>query len=96
MIENISSRPVNYNKKLFRYRTAGAREYWIVDSVKQLIIVYNIEQDTYEEYSFSDKLKAGAFFKHTLEFMKTLNWTINQCNFKQELILYGRTKAGTA
>lgn len=26
-----SSRPMDYNKKLFKYRTAGVREYWIVE-----------------------------------------------------------------
>ena len=30
-----SSRAMDYNKKLFKYRTAGVREYWIVDPMKQ-------------------------------------------------------------
>ena len=61
IIEIVSpgSRSMDYNKKLFKYRTAGVREYWIVDPMKQQIVVYNFEHDTFEEYSFSDKVKAG-------------------------------------
>ncbi|MCI8789063.1 MAG: Uma2 family endonuclease, partial [Lachnospiraceae bacterium] len=29
-----SSHPMDYNKKLFKYRTVGVREYWIVDPMK--------------------------------------------------------------
>ncbi len=30
-IASPTSRPMDYNKKLFKYRTAGVREYWIID-----------------------------------------------------------------
>lgn len=30
-----SSRQMDYYKKLFKYRTAGVREYWVVDSEKR-------------------------------------------------------------
>ena len=63
-----SSRPMDYNKKLFKYRTAGVREYWIVDPMKQLTIVYNFEHDTFEEYSFSDKVKAGIYEDFEIDF----------------------------
>lgn len=63
-----SSRPMDYNKKLFQYRTANVREYWIVDPMKQQIIVYNFEHDTYEEYSFSDKVKAGIYEDFEIDF----------------------------
>lgn len=66
-----SSRPMDYNKKLFRYRTAGVREYWIVDSMKQQIIVYNFEHDTFEEYSFTDKVKAGIYENFEIDFSDT-------------------------
>ena len=56
-----SSRPMDYNKKLLKYGTAGVKEYWIVDPMKQLIMVYNFEHDTFEQYSFSDKVKAGIY-----------------------------------
>lgn len=63
-----SSRPMDYNKKLFKYRTAGVREYWIVDPVKQQITVYNFEHDTFEEYTFSDKVKAGIYEDFEIDF----------------------------
>ena len=63
-----SSRAMDYNKKLFKYRTAGVREYWIVDLMKQLIMIYNFEHDIFEEYSFSDKVKAGIYEDLEIDF----------------------------
>ena len=67
-IVSSSSRPMDYNKKLFKYRTAGVREYWIVDPMKQLIMVYHFEHDTFEQYSFSDKVKAGIYEDFEIDF----------------------------
>lgn len=67
-IVSLSSRSMDYNKKLFRYRTAEVREYWIVDPMKRLIMVYNFEHDTYEEYSFSDRVKAGIYEDFEIDF----------------------------
>ena len=63
-----SSRAMDYNKKLLKYGTAGVREYWIVDPVKQRTMVYNFEHDTVEEYSFSDKVKAGIYEDFEIDF----------------------------
>lgn len=63
-----SSRPMDYFKKLLKYGTAGVREYWIVDPKKQRITVYNFEQDTVEEYSFQDKVKAGIYEEFEIDF----------------------------
>ncbi|MCI8315652.1 MAG: Uma2 family endonuclease [Lachnospiraceae bacterium] len=63
-----SSRSMDYNKKLLKYGTAGVREYWIVDPTKQLIMVYNFEQDTFEQYSFLDKIKAGIYEDFEIDF----------------------------
>ncbi|KAI4449384.1 hypothetical protein C823_003913 [Eubacterium plexicaudatum ASF492] len=67
-IVSFSSRQMDYNKKLFKYRTAGVREYWIVDPVKQLIMVYNFEHDAFEQYSFTDKVKGGIFEDFEIDF----------------------------
>lgn len=56
-----SSRPLDYYKKLFKYRTAGVREYWIVDYKRDQIMVYYFEQDKMTDYTFSDKIKSGIF-----------------------------------
>lgn len=55
-------------KKLLKYGAAGVREYWIVDSMKQLILVYNFEYDTFEQDSFSDKVKAGIYEDFEIDF----------------------------
>lgn len=51
-IVSTSSRRMDYAIKSFIYRNAGVREYWIVDSDKDRITVWNYEQDTMDEYSF--------------------------------------------
>ncbi len=52
---------MDYSKKLFLYRTAGVLEYWIADSDKNRILVYDFVHDTANEYTFSDKVKSGIF-----------------------------------
>ena len=73
IIEIVSptSRPMDYNKKLFKYRTAEVREYWIVDPDKNRIMVYNFEHDTVVEYTFSDKVKAGIYEDLEIDFSET-------------------------
>ena len=63
IIEIVSpgSRRMDYYTKLFKYRTAGVREYWIVDASKNLILIYDFENDNSEQYSFSDTIKAGIY-----------------------------------
>ncbi len=63
VIEIVSpgSKQMDYYKKLFKYRTAGVREYWIVDSEKNRITVYNFVHDTIEEYAFGDIVPVGIY-----------------------------------
>ncbi len=56
-----SSKRMDYSIKLFKYRSAGVREYWIVDQAKDRIMVWNFENDDAEEYTFKDKVKAGIY-----------------------------------
>lgn len=56
-----SSRRMDYFTKLFKYRTAGVREYWIVDPEKNRILVYNFEAENTGDYTFSDSVKAGIY-----------------------------------
>lgn len=67
-VVSLPSRSMDYNKKLFKYHTAGVREYWIVDPMKQQITVYNFEHDTFEEYSFSNKVKTGIYEDLEIDF----------------------------
>ena len=56
-----SSKRMDYHIKLFKYRTARVREYWIVDALKNRIMVHNFENETIEEYGFNDIVKAGIY-----------------------------------
>ena len=53
--------PMDYFTKLFKYRTAGVREYWIVDPTKEMVIVYRFEKETMEEYSFGEDVPVGIY-----------------------------------
>ena len=52
---------MDYSIKLFKYRSAGVREYWIADPAKDRITVWDLRNDNNDEYSFSDKVKAGIY-----------------------------------
>ena len=47
--------------KLFKYRTAGVREYWTVNPARQLVVVYNFEKETTEDYSFGEDIPVGIY-----------------------------------
>ena len=63
IIEIVSptSKRMDYFIKLFQYRTAGVREYWIVDPIKELVTVYQFEEETMEQYSFGDEVPVGIY-----------------------------------
>ena len=63
IIEIVSpgSRRMDYNNKLFKYRTAGVREYWIVDPDKDRITLYNFEKDDIAEFSFADDIPVSIY-----------------------------------
>lgn len=56
-----SSRRMDYFIKLFKYRTAGVREYWIVDADRDRITVYDFESEDTRDYTFSDSVKSCIF-----------------------------------
>ena len=72
IIEIVSpaSRKMDYFTKLFKYRTAGVREYWIVDPLKNLILIYNFDTSDSEQYIFADTVKAGIYEDLYLDFSR--------------------------
>ena len=70
IIEVVSpgSRRMDYFTKLFKYRTAGVREYWIVDPDKSRIIVYSFESEDTWEYSFTDSVQSGIYSDFSIDF----------------------------
>lgn len=65
-----SSQRMDYMVKLFKYRTAGVREYWIVDQSKNRVTVYDFENNSLGEYSFMDSVKSGIYDGLLIDFGK--------------------------
>lgn len=61
-----SSKSMDYYTKLYEYKNAGVREYWIVDPMKNTILVYNLElEDAPVLYRFTDCIPVNIY--HDLE-----------------------------
>lgn len=58
---------LDYGIKLFKYRTAGVREYWIINPVTYTINVYDFENEkgTYQ-YKFDDNIPVCIYHDFTL------------------------------
>ena len=67
-IVSSSSKRMDYFIKLFKYRSAGVREYWIVDPLKNRITVYNFETEDNEDYTFTDCIKVGIYEDLEIDF----------------------------
>ena len=52
---------MDYFTKLFKYRTADVREYWIVDPAKEVVTVYRFEKEITEQYSFGEDVPVGVY-----------------------------------
>ena len=61
-----SSRTIDYYNKLFKYRTAGVREYWIVDHERNLVTVYNFQNDSAANYIFADSVPVGIYSEFSI------------------------------
>lgn len=70
-IASPGSRAMDYYTKLSLYREAGVREYWIVDPLKQTVLVYDMEQAAAPAiYSFADVVKVGIYDRLEIDFSK--------------------------
>ena len=57
-----STQRMDYLTKLFKYRTAGVREYWIADPKKELVLAYSFEGDEdFSSFSFSESVPSEIF-----------------------------------
>lgn len=75
IIEVVSpgSKRMDYFTKLFKYRSAEVREYWIIDPDKNRILIYNFETGNILEHSFSDVVKVGIFPDFEIDFKQLEN-----------------------
>ena len=54
-----SNSRMDYGVKLFKYRTAGVREYWIVDPRKKTVMAYDLEkEERTDQYGFEDDIQS--------------------------------------
>ena len=57
-----SSQRMDYLTKLFKYRTAGVREYWIVNPMTRIVQVYCFgEPEDSTHYSFDEEISVGIY-----------------------------------
>ena len=57
-----SSQRMDYSIKLFKYRTAGVREYWIVNPMTKIVQIYSFEgEEDSTQLSFDDEIPAYIF-----------------------------------
>ena len=64
-----SSKYMDYVRKLIMYQNTGVREYWLVDPGRRWVTVYGFERkEGPEQYSFSDKVKAGIYEEFWIDF----------------------------
>ena len=60
----------DYITKLGLYADAGVREYWIVDPIKERVLVYYLEQMNFkvEIYTFQDTIKVNIYDDFSINF----------------------------
>lgn len=64
-----SSKKMDYVIKLTEYEKAGVREYWIVDPLKKIVMVYPLEKDGAPVmYHFTDKVPVGIYEDFSIDF----------------------------
>ena len=57
-----SSQRMDYLTKLFKYRTAGVREYWIVNPLQRTVQVYSFEgTEDSTQYYFDDEITVTIY-----------------------------------
>ena len=64
----------DYIRKLYYYKNAGVREYWIVNPLTQTINVYDFETDNgTDQYSFNDDIPVCIYDNFTINLSNILN-----------------------
>ena len=57
-----STQRMDYSIKLFKYRTAGVREYWIVNPITKTVQIYSFDgEEDSSQFSFDDEIPVHIF-----------------------------------
>lgn len=65
-----SSQRIDYLIKLFKYRTAGVKEYWIVDPKDRTVSVYDFANDNMEKYTFAEPITSKLYSGLKIDFSR--------------------------
>ena len=69
-----STKRIDYGIKLLKYRTAGVREYWIVNPLTNTVNVYNFEKEEQsDQYSFEDDIEVCIYDDLIINIAELLN-----------------------
>lgn len=72
-----STERVDYGIKLFKYRSAGVREYWIINPKTCIVNVFDFEHDQASgQYSFDDVIPVCIYNSFTIQISKLLQGEI--------------------
>ena len=68
-----STKRTDYGVKLFKYRSAGVREYWIVNPLTRTVNVYDLEKEELnDQYSFDDDIAVCIYDNLTINITELL------------------------
>ena len=68
-IVSSSSRQMDYYKKLALYQGVGVREYWIIDPAREVVMVYDLANETPPTiYRFTDSVKVNIYEDFSIDF----------------------------
>lgn len=68
-----SSKRMDYGIKLFKYRTSGVREYWIINPLTNTVNVYDLENDVLtDQFSFDADIPVCIYNDLTINISKLL------------------------
>ncbi len=56
-----SSKRMDYFIKLSKYQNAGVKEYWIIDSDKNNVFVYDFENEDLNAYGFEEQIPVNIY-----------------------------------
>ncbi len=69
-----SSSRIDYGVKLFKYWSAGVREYWIVNPLKKAVTVFDLEkEEKSNQYDFDDTISSCIYEDLTIHITNLLS-----------------------
>lgn len=61
-LDSPGTKRIDYGIKLFKYRSAGVREYWIVNPLIKIVNVFDLEKEELsDQYRFDDDIQVCIY-----------------------------------